>query len=144
MTTIVYKDGVIACDSRQTEYDRIINDSANKIEIYRDAIFVFAGNVDTIQECVKYFFDEISSFTRNSGTCSGLCYYNTDLIKLGYNEDNGYWQQIWDKNVPYTLGSGRDHAMTAIDLGCSPKEAVKMAMKRDSSSGGRIREIKLW
>tara|TARA_R110000796_G_scaffold143647_3_gene260326 strand:- start:411 stop:617 length:207 start_codon:yes stop_codon:yes gene_type:complete len=37
------------------------------------------------------------------------------------------------------LGSGADHAYTAMDCGLSAKEAVKKAAYRDCGTGGRIR-----
>ena len=46
-------------------------------------------------------------------------------------------------NIPYAIGSGADHAFTAMDCGCSAKEAVQMAVKRDTCTGGRIRSFKL-
>lgn len=40
--------------------------------------------------------------------------------------------------APAAIGSGRDFAITALDLGKSPREAVEMACKRDVWSGGEI------
>jgi hypothetical protein len=41
------------------------------------------------------------------------------------------------------IGTGTDHAITAMDCGLSAREAVKMAMKRDTGTGGRIRTYKV-
>ncbi|CAN0480243.1 unnamed protein product, partial [Phaeothamnion confervicola] len=40
--------------------------------------------------------------------------------------------------VPAAIGSGREYAITALDLGVSPREAVEAACKRDIWSGGEI------
>lgn len=40
--------------------------------------------------------------------------------------------------VPTALGSGRRHALTAMDMGASPKTAVEMAARRDPFTGGSI------
>lgn len=39
---------------------------------------------------------------------------------------------------PQALGTGAPHALTAMDCGKSPTEAVRLAAKRDTSTGGRI------
>jgi hypothetical protein len=37
------------------------------------------------------------------------------------------------------IGSGHKHAITALDLGCSAVEAIRMTIKRDACTGGIIR-----
>ena len=44
---------------------------------------------------------------------------------------------------PAATGSGMDHAITAMDCGLSAKDAVRMAIKRDAGSGGRVRTFKV-
>lgn len=47
--------------------------------------------------------------------------------------------------LPYgkiaAIGSGRPHALTAMDCGLSPAEAVKKAILRDPFSSGRVRVV---
>lgn len=43
--------------------------------------------------------------------------------------------------APAAIGSGGDLALGALEAGASPKEAVRIASRRDAHSGGRIREI---
>jgi ATP-dependent protease HslVU (ClpYQ) peptidase subunit len=43
--------------------------------------------------------------------------------------------------APAAIGSGRVVALAALDCGMSPKEAVKIAMKRDVYTGGRVTEM---
>jgi len=43
----------------------------------------------------------------------------------------------------FAIGSGQDHALTAMDCGLSAKEAIKMAAKRDVNTGGRVRTFKI-
>jgi hypothetical protein len=42
---------------------------------------------------------------------------------------------------PPHLGSGSDHAMTALDMGATAAESVKMAKTRDISIGGVVRTL---
>lgn len=42
---------------------------------------------------------------------------------------------------PFAIGSGRDFALAAMDMGASAKEAVEAAAKRDVYTGGTIRTL---
>jgi len=44
-----------------------------------------------------------------------------------------------NKDKVYSIGSGSDHALTAMDMGATAEKAVEMAMQRDICTGGRIR-----
>jgi hypothetical protein len=39
----------------------------------------------------------------------------------------------------YAIGCGSDHAITAMDMGATAYQAVQMAAKRDTGTGGTIR-----
>jgi ATP-dependent protease HslVU (ClpYQ) peptidase subunit len=41
------------------------------------------------------------------------------------------------------IGSGSDHALTAMDAGCSPERAVEIAAARDTRTGGIIISLEL-
>jgi 20S proteasome alpha/beta subunit len=45
MTTIVYKDGIIAFDSRVVSGDEILDDDFNKLKIVQGVVFVTCGTV---------------------------------------------------------------------------------------------------
>lgn len=55
-----------------------------------------------------------------------------------YVNEAGYVEAVPIIEEFYTLGSGGDHALTAMDLGKTPKQAVQHAMTRDLFSGGKI------
>lgn len=43
--------------------------------------------------------------------------------------------------TPYTLGSGAAYALAALHLGCTARQAVELAIKLDTGSGGDIDEV---
>jgi ATP-dependent protease HslVU (ClpYQ) peptidase subunit len=43
-----------------------------------------------------------------------------------------------NEELPTACGTGREFALAAMDLGASPEEAVEVASKRDTCSGGKI------
>ena len=143
MTTIVYKDGIIACDSRVTMGDVIISDDVDKIVYKGGAIFAFSGEGPSFEFLIEAFFDDFYP-DNHKFVGSGIAYFEDELYILGHHSDNGFWKQPWDKRMCYAIGSGRDHALTALDMGCTPVEAVKLAMKRDTCTGGKVKKVRLW
>ncbi len=51
------------------------------------------------------------------------------------------WMPIKDKHS--AIGSGMQFAIAAMEAGCSPKEAVKIAIKRDPTSGMGVKNYEL-
>lgn len=61
---------------------------------------------------------------------------------MGIDKEEGYVCCPCRDGLSFAIGSGAKHALTAMDLGLDAKEAVKMAMKRDIYTGGRIRTFR--
>jgi len=139
MTTIVYHDGIIAADSRITSGDIITDDNYNKIIRKNGVVFAFSGATTDQYDLINAYFGEpyqdklqIDAIIVDKGV----------VYVASTDEENKFWKlDITDKS--YCIGAGRRHAWTAIDLGCSAKEAVAMAMKRDIYTGGKIRTHKV-
>lgn len=137
MTTIAYKDGIIAYDSRVSAGRTIIYDDVDK-KRERDGVFFFGtGATGEINELIgAYFGEEIV------GECgaSALVVHGGDLLIIGYSEGK-LWKSPIHVDKPYAIGSGEDHALTAFDMGATAYQAVEMAMKRDTGTGGKIRTL---
>lgn len=138
MTTIVYSNNEMAWDSRVTANGTICSDEAQKRYTVGGRTFWCAGTVGDFQEfCESYA-------SRTVRRPLGVTAFVLDAGKLfltAVDEDG----RIWTSPVigPRSIGSGSDHAITAIDCGCTPAQAIKMAAKRDTSTGGKIRTQKL-
>jgi len=139
MTTIAYKDGIIAYDSRASSGNTIVDDNADK-HIIKDGVhFFYCGKPsEYVEMCSAYFNKDAEDFES-----SAIVVDKGKLFYYGLTKSDGYWKHPIPNNGVYAIGSGQDHAFTAMDLGCSAKEAVKMAMKRDSGTGGKIRTFKV-
>lgn len=137
MTTIAYKDGVIAYDSRISAGRTIIYDDVDK-KREREGVFFFGtGSTSDINDLIgAYFGEEII------GECgaSALVVHDGALMIIGYSEGK-VWKSPVRADKPYAIGSGEDHAFTALDMGASAAEAVEMAAKRDTGTGGKIRTL---
>jgi ATP-dependent protease HslVU (ClpYQ) peptidase subunit len=131
VTTIVYdhKARQIAIDSRYTAGDRICTDEAEKFLKSEDgSIFFFCGPESD--------YKLMASGVADVG-CSALKVDNTGKVFIVTAEDGRIMNSTLDYD--YSIGSGSDYAMTALDLKCSAADAMKLAIKRDCRTGGKIR-----
>lgn len=136
MTTIAYKDGIIAYDSRMTCGSTVFSDNGEKkAEDGSGLVIVFSGPSFLIDEMISIWNGaETNCSDFNAIAFSEGCFY---LVCPG---ENG---TITKTRIPegdhFAIGSGSDHAITAMDMGASAKEAVKIAAKRDVYTGGKIK-----
>lgn len=140
MTTIAYKYGVIAYDSRQTRNDRIVSDNAQKCTIVDGVRFFLAGAVCDERALIAAYFGTPS---RVPVECSGYVVDCGKLMMVGHDDKTGIWKQDLDPSNPDAIGSGSAYALAAMDMGASAEDAVRAAMKRDIYTGGNVSSIKI-
>ena len=139
MTTYAYKDGIMACDSRVTRGQYIDDDDCCKRIVVQGVHFYCTGTEKSQSAIIAYWF---------GGECEeedidGEAFvFDGDLWEIAVDGDKIHKMSV-DKDKHYALGSGSPYAITAMDLGCSAVEAVKMAGKRDTCTGGKIRKFKV-
>lgn len=138
MTTIAYKDGVIAYDSRQTRNDRIISDDCLKCQVVDGVSFFLSGAVCDEKALIAAYFGTPSPVPVE---CSGYAVDGGKLLMIGHDDKTGIWKQELDPSNPDAIGSGTPYALAAMDMGASAEEAVRAAMKRDIYTGGKIRTV---
>lgn len=140
MTTIAYKNGVIAYDTRQTRGDRIVSDSSSKCEKVNDVLFFLSGAVCDEKALIAAYFGMPSSAPVE---CSGYVVDGGRLMLVGHDDKTGIWKQDLDPSNPDAIGSGAPYALVAMDMGATAAEAVRAAMKRDIYTGGKVRAVKI-
>jgi ATP-dependent protease HslVU (ClpYQ) peptidase subunit len=140
MTTIAYKDGVVAFDSRITSGMTINYDDFDKSREVNGVIFFLSGYTCDYQKLVDAWFGEP---VKGSVEASALAFDGESLWYVSYGETDGLCRSPLSLASPYVIGSGSPHAQTAMDMGCTAAQAVKMAMKRDAGTGGKVRTFKL-
>ncbi|MBW7970970.1 hypothetical protein [Bradyrhizobium sp. BR 10289] len=139
MTTLAYRDGELATDSRVTSGDMIVSDRRRKVHRLRDgSVVAWSGSVQQAELLLRAMrsvknpkhpkLDEISA--------------------LHLRVDGTLWEyegEAWVKQDPgyYATGSGSPYAFAAMDAGASAKDAVRIAIKRDANSGGKVQSLKL-
>ncbi|WP_316235043.1 MULTISPECIES: hypothetical protein [unclassified Bradyrhizobium] len=137
MTTLAYRDGELATDSRITIDNMIVSDRRKKVHRLRDgSIVAWSGSVQDANVLLRAM--------RKREEMPKLA----EISALQLKPDGTLWLyegEAWVKQDPgyYATGSGSPYAFAAMDAGASAKEAVRIAIKRDASSGGRVQSLKL-
>lgn len=139
MTTIAYKDGVIAYDSRVTRGSLIDHDDYEKLIHRNGHQFLFTGcGADFAALMDEFFGVKVSD---NPLDANGLVITNGRICQIGRDAESGFWlDDVWMERS-FAIGSGRDFALAAMDMGATAKEAVEVAAKRDVYTGGTIRTL---
>ncbi|WP_214510545.1 proteasome subunit beta [Pseudomonas brassicacearum] len=135
MTTIAYKDGVIAYDGRQTRSGAIVSDDCSKCQLVDGVSFLLSGTVCDEKALIAAYFGTPSPVPVE---CSGYVVDGGKLMMVGHDDKTGIWKQDLDLDNPDAIGSGAPYALAAMDMGASAEDAVRAAMKRDIYTGGAI------
>jgi ATP-dependent protease HslVU (ClpYQ) peptidase subunit len=137
MTTIVYchKTKQIACDSRSTVGGTIETDSAEKFILADGEMWFFCGAFADFQKLID-MHNEVRPAAKLG--CSAFVATKDGIFCRGYDEEQSRYMP-YKLNCSWATGSGTDHALTALDMGATAKQAVEMAIKRDVWSGGKVR-----
>lgn len=147
MTTIAYRDGVIAADSRGTD-DNYHPGIYRCEKLFRagDDIIATAGDDTT----GMIFVDWYTARTKGAKLKppSRLIDGEADFCCLVLKKDGLYWCDKWCRlnkifDEFYAIGSGAAYAMGAMAHGASAAEAVKTAMRWDPHTGGEVTQLTL-
>jgi ATP-dependent protease HslVU (ClpYQ) peptidase subunit len=139
MTTIVYKDGVLAADTLITEGNRKLPGAAIKAVRLPDGhLFAYCGSVADGETCLHALLQD-EDLPPMKHTTAILIDHKA---KRPYTyEGRGGWLK---QSVKWgAWGSGSDYAYGALEMGATAVQAVKVAIKYDAGSRGPIRTLKL-
>ncbi|MBH3360425.1 hypothetical protein [Pseudomonas guariconensis] len=149
MTTTVYDKAklLVSCDSRWSipgDFGVLYVDEApfQKIEVFRDNVFVFAGMAPGIDAWKKYLRMKAAGMQVARPSLDGIAFCNA---KIGCGTVLGYHEQdiILPGQAAMFTGTGSTHAARCwIANGCA-KKAVQSAMAYDICSGGVVRHLEL-
>jgi 20S proteasome alpha/beta subunit len=140
MTTVVYRDGVLAADRRSSFASTVATDSMKKVFRTPDkCLGGFAGSV-------KFFlpYKEWARGDRQEpapkGDYVGILVHPDGSI-VEYERGNPI---VIERRAPFVAwGSGSTAALGALHAGADARTAVLIAQKVDKGSGGGVDTIKL-
>jgi ATP-dependent protease HslVU (ClpYQ) peptidase subunit len=138
MTTIAYKDGVIAYDSQVTRGDVITDDDYEKCIEQKGVKFFCTGAVADHQRLVDAYF---GAKPEGNIDAAALVTDGEILMHIAVDDDTGLWKSPIRLDRVYAIGSGTPYAFAAMDMGGTAYQAIEAAKKRDTSTGGTIRTL---
>jgi ATP-dependent protease HslVU (ClpYQ) peptidase subunit len=141
MTTIVYRDGILASDTQISYGSTLMPGSVRKIhKLSNGALYGFTGSLEVgeiMRRRVTKASDEDGPLEEEvdlKGEVFEAIIVQPDGQILCF--ENRIWMEI---KCPYiAMGSGKDYAYGALHMGASAKQALKTAMTLDPATGGRI------
>lgn len=142
MTTIAYKDGVIAYDSRACCGNTIFDDGFDKKVERKGVLFFLSGATSEFDLFIESYF-EGKNVAGRPLNIAGFVVVDSELWDAAIDEEGIFWKSKLRLDACYAYGTGTDHALTAMDMGASAVEAIKWAIKRDCKTGGEIRTFKI-
>lgn len=139
MTTVAYRDGIIASDSLITSGGARAGLTARKIRKIGGALVAGCGFIGELERFVSWVAGGMKGDDplRGGETTALLIAPGQPLLMFA---GAGPWAVESDF---IAMGSGEDFAFGAMAHGASAVEAVEIAIRFDVYSGGPVRTIKL-
>ncbi|UVD32745.1 hypothetical protein [Pseudomonas phage PH826] len=141
MTTIAYKDGIIATDGRITQGGVITDEDAEKRLEVDGIVFWLSGAVCDWKVLAEAYVNG-DGMEDQELKVSGLVLDTDGLHFISW--DGGIYSEKVNLERPRAAGSGTQFALGAMMAGASAEEAVEAAKALDIYSGGTVRSYKLW
>ncbi len=157
MTTIAYKNGVLAADSRVTDKGDIIASMEKVIRLPSGALYAEAGDDDD-RDLVRLLakvrtFNQLPSRRKLLNLqldCLALLVLpNGELYRIQIDRPDGKETLDWEAAITpvpsgvSAVGTGKEYALGAMAAGKSAVQAVAIACKFDSRSGLPVRSMPL-
>ncbi len=138
MTTVAYhhKTRQIAVDGRVTTDHLICTDDHKKWFFHKNELWFISGCLSDVDRLLSYHTGAMAGRPEFSINCSALVIRDGKCYQVGVTPEGEPWQLLTEHD--FAIGSGRDHALTAMDLKQTAMGAVMYAAKRNQATGGTI------
>ena len=135
MTTIAYKDGVIACDKQGTYYNQACKATFKAI-VDDNYVYLITGTLHRGLRFIGWLQDNRADVKppKLKGTVVYVFDKTSGELTAWHHES----QSEPVEDTTWADGSGGQFAMGAMEAGCTPSEAVKIACKYDVYSGNGV------
>ncbi len=130
MTTIAYKDGVLAADTRATQGDTIL---MNVSKIHRDSLTptAFCGDLKVLQDFRNHQdWEQLPTEGWESINTRGTL-RDAQGVTLSIKPGD-FW----------AIGSGAPFALGAMAAGATPEQAVKIAARYDTGTNDTVEVVR--
>jgi len=155
---ICYRDGVIACDSAWQDDQVVLTYRSKIMRLPSGALLGAAGDDDTraIEDLLakvktpsglpsrRQLLDLVIDYTGLLVLPSGRI-FQVEITEPDEDGKNNHWtggiMEIGENY--YAVGSGREHAFTAMECGKSAREAVNFAIRRNNMCRPPVHSLSL-
>lgn len=147
MTTIAYRDGVMAADSLSSTSDgtkfyhtqKLYRRTVGKGKQRRKVVMGLCGNVAACLAFIDWFgSDEQPPSVQSDEDFTVILADNGRLY-----EANRFFRLEKIREPFYAIGSGAEAALAAMHMGADAKQAVKVACKVNLGTGGKVRSVRV-
>lgn len=142
MTTIVYKDGILACDSQVTTNSEVIIGYCNKIQEFDNEVICGSGSTTAIKQFIDWHRRGDDPEKKPTLLGDGCVCFVIDKKTLELKRYCDCWYDSIGASF-YVTGSGMEIAIGALEMGATAEEAIKAACKYDTGTGGEVHVLDL-
>jgi hypothetical protein len=139
MTTIVWKQGVLACDS-QSSFDGAKYRCKEKLQERQTVAYAIAGELGYGLAIVGWAEEGVEDYPGNPDHETVVVAMSKSSGKAWCIEAPGVWIPIEDEM--FACGSGGPVALGALAMGATPKEAVEAACEWDEGTGFEVQVVR--
>lgn len=145
MTTIAYRNGVLAADSQATD-DGLKYETPEKIQRHGNTAYAVAGNLACGLKMIGWLLRN-----NHNPWCDEDCPLDDETVVVTLHLDSSTLE-VWEHpGWPVTVtdafaawGSGAAIAIGAMAMGATAREAVDVAAKWDDGTGFQVRSYGQW
>jgi ATP-dependent HslUV protease subunit HslV len=143
MTTIAYRDGVLAADSLITAGNRIATSvSATKIVRLSDGrLLGHCGQMRHMKPLIAFLEGRAERYPDMEKDATAMVVHLDGRVELHYGR---HPDEAFEEDAEFfAIGSGAELALGAMAVGASAIDAVRAAIRFDTSSGGEVKHLEL-
>ncbi len=137
MTTIAYRDGILAADTAIHGGGCLVGEAEEKIFEHEGSLFGVTGSLRGKSALKKWLADGRS--------IENLSNFKDDDLEIMEIDPKGNLFFIYDDFLPvsisaefHAIGSGYRIALGALDMGATATMAVEICIKRDCYTAGKV------
>lgn len=146
MTTIVYRSGVLAADTRAWSGDKVPIGFKRKIHQLKDGSMIGissakVGEPERFLETIKTIESDVWKTTLDEDFAVGAILVSPAGDVYYFNDSRNFVGPLTGEWL--VIGSGEEYAIGALSMGASAEEAVKVAAQHDPWTAGEIHTLRL-
>jgi ATP-dependent protease HslVU (ClpYQ) peptidase subunit len=143
MSTILYDKNIIAYESRTCLHEYILTDKANKKVVKKKGIFFPVGCHDDMKNLIDCYCNDKLDIIKGNNAISFIV-ENKKVYSIFYDPEREIIRKIvCSQDYPHAIGSGKEFALGAFEMGADITKAMEIAIAKDLYSGGKINYFKI-